>query len=240
MVSDSGAVASVFNSRAVAAVPSGLLWQANTAVVNWFDNSANWLAGLPANPVGDLLQVGLVMVRRSLFNQAPTTEPMQIKTLVNGQILGTLGAVDPEGDTLSYTLTRIPQEGVISGIYREPAGTVQISPDRLCVSWAADVIHCGVFGKETTTSWVVNNATGTKSQLYYQAKMNVESVELTITRQDVLLLSPSTDEFAHSVVSDFEFSKNTLRLATRLDIRDPAAVIYNCSNWQKKPWWEWS
>jgi len=29
-------------------------------------------------------------------------------------------------------------------------------------------------------------------------------------------------------------------LATRLDIRDPAAVIYNCSNWQKKPWWEWS
>ncbi|MFZ4374555.1 MAG: Ig-like domain-containing protein, partial [Mycobacterium sp.] len=129
MVSDSGAVASVFNSRAVAAVPSGLLWQANTAVVNWFDNSANWLAGLPANPVGDLLQVGLVMVRRSLFNQAPTTEPMQIKTLVNGQILGTLGAVDPEGDTLSYTLTRIPQEGVISGIYREPAGTVQISPD---------------------------------------------------------------------------------------------------------------
>ena len=118
--------------------------------------------------------------------------------------------------------------------------TVQNSPDRLCVSWAADVIHCGVFGNETTTSWVVNNATGTKSQLSYQAKMNVESVELTITRQDVLLLSPSTDEFAHSVVSDFEFSKNTLRLATRLDIRDPAAVIYNCSNWQKKPWWEWS
>lgn len=115
--------------RAMTAAPTGLLWQVNTAAVNWFNDSSNWLAGLPANPVSELLQGALLLVRRSLFNQAPTVDPVQLKTMINGQILGTLGALDPEGDTLSYTLTRIPQEGVVSGIFREPAGTVQISPD---------------------------------------------------------------------------------------------------------------
>jgi hypothetical protein len=83
-----------------------------------FDASQNWLAALPANPFSDLLEGALLLVRRSLFNQTPTVAPVQIKTLLTGQIEGTLGAVDPEGDTLSYVLTGIPQQG-----------TVQINPD---------------------------------------------------------------------------------------------------------------
>lgn len=122
-------IASLPTPRAMTATPTGLLWQVNTAAVNWFNDSSNWLAGLPANPVSELLQGALLLVRRSLFNQAPTVDPVQLKTMINGQILGTLGALDPEGDTLSYTLTGIPQEGIVSGIFREPAGTVQISPD---------------------------------------------------------------------------------------------------------------
>lgn len=118
--------------------------------------------------------------------------------------------------------------------------TVMVSQDRVCVSWAADVMHCGMFGKVTNTSWTVNNATGTKSQLSYQAKMNAEQAQLTITRHDVLLLSSATDEFARSVVSGFDFSKNTLTLVTRLDKKEPAEMTYKCTTWRKKPWWEWS
>ena len=111
-------VASLPAPRAMTAAGTGLLVQMNAAVTNWFDASANWLSGLPPNPVAEFLEGALLLVRRSLFNQIPTTAPVQIKTLVNGQIEGTLGAVDPEGDTLSYVLTEIPQ-----------GGTVQINPD---------------------------------------------------------------------------------------------------------------
>jgi hypothetical protein len=112
------AAASLPEPPAATATPSGVLWDINTAVVRVFDTTQNWLAALPANPFSDLLEGALLLVRRSLFNQTPTVAPVQIKTLVTGQIEGTLGAVDPEGDTLSYVLTGIPQQG-----------TVQINPD---------------------------------------------------------------------------------------------------------------
>jgi hypothetical protein len=111
-------IASLPAPRARTAAGTDLLVQVNAAVTDWFNASANWLAGLPANPVTEFLEGALLLVRRSLFNQVPTTAPAQIKTLVNGQIEGTLGAVDPEGDTLSYVLTEIPQQG-----------TVQLNPD---------------------------------------------------------------------------------------------------------------
>lgn len=109
---------SLLAPRAMTAAGTDLLVQVNAAVTNWFDSSANWLGGLPANPVSEFLEGALLLVRRSLFNQIPTSAPVQIKTLANGQIVGTLGAIDPEGDTLSYTLTGIPTQG-----------TVQVNPD---------------------------------------------------------------------------------------------------------------
>jgi hypothetical protein len=51
-------------------------------------------------------------------NLPPTIAPVQIKTLVNGQIVGTVGAIDPEGDPLTFVLTDIPKYG-----------TVQVNPD---------------------------------------------------------------------------------------------------------------
>jgi hypothetical protein len=103
----------------MAAAGTDLLTQVNAAVTNWFDASANWLAtGLPGGPASDLLQGALLLVRRTLFNQIPSIDPVQIKTTVSGQILGTLGAVDPEGDALTYSLTEAPK-----------LGTVQVSPD---------------------------------------------------------------------------------------------------------------
>ena len=59
-----------------------------------------------------------MLVRRSLFNQQPTADPYQFLTRANGQLVGTLGTVDPEGSALSYSLTGAPE-----------FGTVQLSSD---------------------------------------------------------------------------------------------------------------
>ncbi len=101
-------------------------------------------------------------------------------------------------------------------------------------------MHCGVFNRETTTPWVVNNATGTKAQLSYQASMTDNLADLTITRHEVLLLSQSNEGFNRSAVLAFKFYKKTLVLTASRDKTDPDLQTYACSTWQKKPWWELS
>jgi hypothetical protein len=86
----------------------------------------------------------------------------------------------------------------------------------------------------------VNNATGTKAQLSYQASMTDDLADLSITRHEVLLLSQSNEEFTRSAVSGFKFSKKTLVLTASRDKTDTDLLKYACSTWQKKPWWEWS
>jgi hypothetical protein len=95
-----------------------VLWDINTAVVRVLDATQNWLTSLPANPVSDLLEGALLLVRRTLFSQPATVDPVQIVTTATGQIRGTLGAVSPQGSALSYTLTGDPL-----------LGTVEVSPD---------------------------------------------------------------------------------------------------------------
>lgn len=103
---------------AVAAAPADPLAVINTAVTNWFDGAAKWLSGLPANPITELLQGGLLLVRRTFFNQTPTAKADQYLTLATGEIIGSVGAVDPEGDVLRYSLAEVPK-----------FGTAQIAPD---------------------------------------------------------------------------------------------------------------
>lgn len=52
-----------------------------------------------------------LLVRRTFFNQAPTTAPVQLTGQSEGPITGTIGAVDPEGDQLSYAITGAPLHG---------------------------------------------------------------------------------------------------------------------------------
>ena len=90
----------------------------NAAVVDWFDSTSAWLATQPQGPLNELVSGALLMVRRSLFNQQPTVNPYQFLTRADGQMVGTLGSVDPEGSALSYSLTGAPE-----------FGTVQLSSD---------------------------------------------------------------------------------------------------------------
>ena len=90
----------------------------NAAVVDWFDSTSAWLATLPRGPLNELASGALLLVRRSLFNQQPTADPYQFSIKASGQLVGTLGVVDAEGDALTFALSKAPE-----------LGTVQIAPD---------------------------------------------------------------------------------------------------------------
>jgi hypothetical protein len=112
------AAASLPEPPAATATPSGVLWDINTAVVGVLDATQNWLSTLPANPISELLEGALLLVRRNLFSQPATVDPVQTVTTATGQIRGTFGAISPQGGPLSYTLTSDPL-----------LGTVEVSPD---------------------------------------------------------------------------------------------------------------
>jgi hypothetical protein len=84
-----------------------------------------------------------LLVRRSLFNQAPTTTPVQLTGQSEGPITGTIGAVDLEGDPLSYAVTGTPLHGsaVVNadGSYTYTPGTGFAGTD----SFVVDVTDTG-------------------------------------------------------------------------------------------------
>jgi len=103
---------------AAAAAPANPLQALNAAVVGFFNRADAWLSTLPGGPLSDFVSGALLLVRRTLFNQLPTAHPYQFSTKATGQLVGTLGVVDAEGDALTYSLSTVPQ-----------LGTVQIAPD---------------------------------------------------------------------------------------------------------------
>ena len=86
----------------------------NAAVVDWFDSTSAWLATLPRGPLNEWASGALLLVRRGLFNQLPTAgNSVQLTTNRVGQVSGVIGATDPEGDPLTYTLTGLPEFGAV-------------------------------------------------------------------------------------------------------------------------------
>ena len=72
----------------------------------------------PLAPVQSLIEGLVLLVRRTFFNQAPTVSPVQTTGQLTGPITGSVGAMDPEGDPITYTVTSNPA-----------FGSVQIGPD---------------------------------------------------------------------------------------------------------------
>lgn len=50
-------------------------------------------------------------VQRTFFNKYPTATPVEISRTPSGVVTGTLGAVDPDGDAMTYTITAQPSLG---------------------------------------------------------------------------------------------------------------------------------
>ena len=75
-------------------------------------------AGIPALPTDPSPWALLAWVRREFFNESPTITPV-LNPQTNGLITGNIGAVDPDGDPLTYTVIGRPHNG----------GTLEIDQD---------------------------------------------------------------------------------------------------------------
>lgn len=94
-------------------VTSPRQWISN-AVYGFFDAAQKWLTQFPPNPITDLLSGALLLVRRTFFNQAPTVNPVQLTGQLTGAITGTIGAVDPDGDPITYKILQAPLDGELA------------------------------------------------------------------------------------------------------------------------------
>lgn len=96
------------------AAPANSLAQVNTAVQNLFTTVSNWLAQLPSNGITDWAEGALLLVRRTLFNQAPTASSIQYATLSDGTIVGRIEVSDAEEDQVTYSVTADPNRGSVA------------------------------------------------------------------------------------------------------------------------------
>jgi hypothetical protein len=97
------------------------------------------VSALPGQPT----LAGLALaVRRQFdklfFNQAPTAAPVTLVKTGGGQIVGTLGATDAEGDFITYTVTQTPQYGTVRiddyGFYTYTPGSEFAGTDSFAVT----------------------------------------------------------------------------------------------------------
>jgi hypothetical protein len=97
-----------------------------SAVNHWFDSAASWFSGLPASPLSNFLQGALLLVRRTLLNNAPTAEATPTTFAEDGQLLGRIFAEDREADPISYRVVSGPTYGTVEidsdGVYRYRPG----------------------------------------------------------------------------------------------------------------------
>lgn len=75
--------------------------------------AAKWLSGLFA-PFQNIVNGFGLQIRRTFFNKAPTVNPVQLTGQISGPITGTVGAVDPELDPITYSVTQAPLYGSVS------------------------------------------------------------------------------------------------------------------------------
>lgn len=70
----------------------------------------------PLGPIESFIEGIGLLIRRTFFNQPPTVAPVQTTGQDAGPITGTIGALDPEGDPITYTLTSLPKFGEVQNL----------------------------------------------------------------------------------------------------------------------------
>lgn len=99
----------------VRSAPHALAVSAVTPGVSAHASSSASLIDSLLAPIRTIFGEGTaLLVRRSLFNQAPSVTPVQLTGQSAGPITGTLNAVDPDGDPLSYSITADPSYGAVA------------------------------------------------------------------------------------------------------------------------------
>jgi Tol biopolymer transport system component len=111
----------------VAAPAVGIVGFLNGIVTNVLNP---FLAPAPntPEPLTPVVWAVLAWVRRNVFNEAPTITYNPTTTVQTGQtVTGNLGATDPEGDALTYKVTRGPQYGTLT--IDQATGNFTYTPD---------------------------------------------------------------------------------------------------------------
>jgi hypothetical protein len=89
-------------------------------------------------PIQAFIDGAALLVRRTLFNEAPTVSPVQLTGQTEGPITGTIGAVDPEDDPLTFTISGSPRFGTVAvnrdGGYTYTPGPVFAGTDSFSVT----------------------------------------------------------------------------------------------------------
>jgi hypothetical protein len=106
----------------VPAAPTAPIVAPVVGVIGFLNNVVStllspFLAPAPATPEPFTPVVWAVLgwVRRNLFNQSPTINYDPTTTVQTGQtVTGNIGATDPEGDPLTYTVTQAPTNGTLT------------------------------------------------------------------------------------------------------------------------------
>jgi YVTN family beta-propeller protein len=85
------------------------------AVTHFLDSL---LTPAPVSPTETpLIWTFLAAIRRDIvgafYNQAPVVNPLEIGETAQGNVIGTVGAVDPDGDPMDYTVTQGPKFGTV-------------------------------------------------------------------------------------------------------------------------------
>jgi hypothetical protein len=115
-------------STALVAPPTvGLVGFFNGVVTNLLNP---FLAPAPntPEPFTPVVWAVLAWVRRNVFNEAPTITYNPTTSVQTGQtVTGKIGATDPEGDALTYTVTRGPKHGTVT--IDQATGNFTYTPD---------------------------------------------------------------------------------------------------------------
>lgn len=86
--------------------------QVQSVVVGVFHGLLNIVSTLPVNPVTSWLEGGLLMVRKSLFNQTASVSAIQTANAVQ-LVTGKIDLVDPEGDGWAIEVVEGPSYGTV-------------------------------------------------------------------------------------------------------------------------------
>ncbi len=133
------------------------------------------LSGL-LSPIQGLIEGVALLVRRTFFNQAPSVSPVQITGQSEGPITGSIGASDPEGDRIVYSLTGDPRYGSVAidsaGGYTYTPGPEFTGIDTFTVAAADPGFHINLLDlfrpPSTTASVAVRQGVGAGSLLQFQ------------------------------------------------------------------------
>ena len=90
-------------------------------------SATDWLSEL-LSPLQAFLEGAALLVRRTLFNEAPTVSPEQTTGQVDGPISGAIGAADPEDDPIVYSVSQAPTYGTVT-VDADGAYTYSPGPD---------------------------------------------------------------------------------------------------------------